>query len=73
MSPNQRPMRERVYAVFAKHGILQIIECERSQLFALARERGAGICGAFENRRQAENFIAVMDVLPSCMWPEKLT
>jgi hypothetical protein len=73
VSHGVRPLREIVYLVLARRGILQIVECPRSQVFEIARARDAGICGVFENRLEAEVFITAIDILPACMQQTRLT
>jgi hypothetical protein len=43
--------------VLLKHGVLEAVECERDEIFQLARIRGGGICGVFEDRSSAESYI----------------
>jgi hypothetical protein len=43
--------------VLLKHGNLEAVECESDEVFLLARVRGAGICGVFEDRQTAEIYI----------------
>jgi len=43
--------------VLLKHGTLEAVECQNDEVFLLARVRGAGICGVFDDRETAENYI----------------
>jgi len=36
---------------------MEAVECPREEMFLLARVRGAGICGVFETRKDAQDFI----------------
>ncbi|MBV9224181.1 MAG: hypothetical protein JOY85_09145 [Acidobacteriaceae bacterium] len=47
----------RRFVVLLKHGVLEAVECQSSEVFLLARVRGAGICGVFDDRETAENYI----------------
>jgi hypothetical protein len=44
--------------VLLKNGELEVVECQDQDFFLLARVRGAGICGTFDDRRSADAFIA---------------
>jgi len=46
------------YVVLLKFDVLEIVECTSSTVFALAKERNAGICGVFRDREQAAACIA---------------
>ena len=50
-------MDEACYVVLLKSGRLDVHECLRSELFGLARERDAGICGVFTANDDAERFV----------------
>jgi hypothetical protein len=43
--------------VLLKDETLEIVECPSDAIFALARIRGAGICGVLEDRTKAEAFV----------------
>ncbi len=43
--------------VLLKHGILEAVACPSDEIFLLARVRGAGICGVFDDLRSAEAYI----------------
>lgn len=43
--------------VLLKHGVLEAVECDRDEIFVLARVRGSGICGVFENLPAAKEYI----------------
>ena len=43
--------------VLLKHGTLEAVECQNDEVFLLARVRGAGICGVFDDHETAENYI----------------
>lgn len=40
-----------------KCGHLEVCECLRSELFEVAEQRDAGICGVFEENDDAERFM----------------
>jgi hypothetical protein len=44
--------------VLLKNGELEAVECQDQDLFLVARVRGAGICGTFDDRASANAFIA---------------
>lgn len=46
------------YLVLLKNGHFTIVECRAREIFELARELDAGICGVFEDRAPAEALIA---------------
>jgi hypothetical protein len=46
------------FLVLLKDGLLVIIECGSREIFDIARELDAGICGVFEDRAPAEEFVA---------------
>lgn len=62
-------MPEDAYAVLLKDGLVDVVLCDRSAVFEIARDRGAGICGVFGSREEAEAFVDSIDVLPGCMRP----
>lgn len=43
--------------VLLKHGVLEAVECLSDEVFLLARIRGAGICGVFDDWGAAEGYI----------------
>ena len=51
------PETLRRFVVLLKHGILEAVECQNDEVFLLARVRGAGICGVFDDRETAESYI----------------
>ncbi len=51
-------MGERCFLVLLKDGWLNVFECPRGEVFAAAQARRAGICGVFERRELAEEFVA---------------
>jgi hypothetical protein len=48
------------FVVLLKSGYLSIVECLREAVFTAAQHNDAGICGTFENKAQAERFIAAL-------------
>jgi len=46
------------FLVLLKDGLLEIVECSSREIFEIAREQDAGICGVFEDRKPAEEFVA---------------
>jgi hypothetical protein len=44
--------------VLLKNGELEAVECQDQDFFLVARVRGAGICGTFDDRPSADAFIA---------------
>jgi hypothetical protein len=44
--------------VLLKDGKLEAVECQDQDFFLVARVRGAGICGTFEDQISANAFIA---------------
>jgi hypothetical protein len=46
------------FMVLLKDGLLVIIECSSREIFDVARELDGGICGVFEDREPAEQFVA---------------
>lgn len=44
--------------VLLKNGELEAVECQDQDYFLVARVRGAGICGTFDDRPSADAFIA---------------
>jgi len=46
------------FLVLLKDGLFAIVECSSREIFDIARERDAGICGVFEERGPAEEFVA---------------
>lgn len=44
--------------VLLKHGELEAVECDRDEIFVLARIRGSGICGVFDHLSDAETYIS---------------
>lgn len=46
------------YLVLLKDGRFDIVSCPADDVFAVARARGAGICGAFDEMNQADLFKA---------------
>ena len=45
------------FIVLLKQGSFETVECSLEDVFLVARLRSAGICGVFENRTRAEEFI----------------
>lgn len=43
--------------VLLRQGELEAIECERDEIFQLARVRGSGICGVFDDQAAAETYM----------------
>ena len=43
--------------VLLKHGVMEAVECLSDEIFLLARVRGAGICGVFDDQPTAERYI----------------
>jgi hypothetical protein len=46
------------FLVLLKDGIFAIVECSSREIFEVARERDAGICGVFEERELAVALVA---------------
>jgi hypothetical protein len=46
------------FVVLLRDCTLTIVECNRGDIFDVARERDAGICGVFEDRAPAEALVA---------------
>jgi hypothetical protein len=46
------------FLVLLKDGHFAIVECSSGEIFDLARERDAGICGVFDDREPAEALVA---------------
>ncbi len=46
-----------VYAVLLARGELDVLLCDREDVFLAARIRNAGICKVFENKDEAEEFV----------------
>jgi len=46
------------YLVLLKEGQFAIVECRSAEIFDVAREYDAGICGVFEERELAEALVA---------------
>jgi len=45
------------YLVLLKDGQFLIVQCGSREIFDVARERDAGICGVFEEREKAEALV----------------
>jgi hypothetical protein len=46
------------FLVLLKDGFFAIVECSSREIFEVARERDAGICGVFDDREPAEALVA---------------
>ncbi|MGI8958174.1 MAG: hypothetical protein ACR2IV_00100 [Bryobacteraceae bacterium] len=46
--------------VLLKDGDLEAVQTESRDVFSLARAKGAGICGIFDNRADAEAYIQAL-------------
>jgi hypothetical protein len=46
------------FLVLLKDGLFAIVECSSREIFDVARERDAGICGVFEERELADALVA---------------
>ena len=46
------------FLVLLKDGFFVIVECSSREIFDIARELDGGICGVFEDREPAEEFVA---------------
>jgi hypothetical protein len=49
-----------VIVVLLKGGNLEAVQSESRDVFALAQAKDAGICGIFENRADAEEYIQAL-------------
>ena len=47
----------RCYVVLLKESRINLLECDRDEVFPTAQMLGAGICGVFDNRRQASELV----------------
>lgn len=47
----------RRYVVLLKESRLNLLECDREEVFPTAQMLDAGICGVFENRKDAKEFL----------------
>lgn len=43
--------------VLLKQGALEAVECESDDVFVVARVRDAGICGVFDDHKEAEAYM----------------
>jgi hypothetical protein len=46
------------FLVLLKGGCFSIVECRYEDIYAVAKERDAGICGMYSTHAEAEDFIA---------------
>ena len=56
----------RRYVVLLKESRLNLLECDREEVFPTARMLDAGICGVFENRKDAKEFLDRILQDPNC-------
>jgi len=59
------PMARR-YVVLLKENRLNLLECDQEEVFPTAHMMEAGICGVFENRKDAKEFLDRLRQDPHC-------